>query len=162
MVFIVVPHIEGDQVQRPVVRIRFLAFNEHVMLSNEMTCNGMQARAKKRRQRQVHNCLHSKYPENCQIEQDARTPVDCFPDSRFFGLDEQRPHHVKQCLTENPQNLLQSVRKKPPLPLARHVDINTINSLVQVMLHVVALKHRKVGEHGDGVREATEESIVRG
>ena len=59
VVLVVVAHVEEDEVERSVVRVRGLAAAEEVMLGDEVTSQGVQTQAQQSARHQVHQRLQA-------------------------------------------------------------------------------------------------------
>lgn len=61
MVFVVIAHIERDEIQWSIVRVGLEAFGKHVVLGNEVSGHGMQSHRKQ--------CANDEVPQNSPAEE---------------------------------------------------------------------------------------------
>ena len=67
---IVVANIEGYQIQRTIIWIGFISFNEHVVLSNKVATDRMKTKSQQGTSDQVEQAFWSEKVQDCQIERD--------------------------------------------------------------------------------------------
>lgn len=74
MMLIVVAYVEREQIQRSVVRIGLMALEEHVMLSNKVSRDGMKTHSQHRASQHVEQRLGAQQPveKNVECKLDSR------------------------------------------------------------------------------------------
>ena len=68
MVLHVVTHVEGQSVERPVVRIGFLTTQEHVVLADEMASQWMKTHRQERTGNEINQRLDAEKVEDGSVE----------------------------------------------------------------------------------------------
>mmetsp|Transcript_1975 Transcript_1975/g.4878 ORF Transcript_1975/g.4878 Transcript_1975/m.4878 type:complete len:259 (+) Transcript_1975:474-1250(+) len=156
MVLIVVPHIEGHEVEPSVVTVRLLAGHEDVVLRDEVASDWVQAHAQEGGDYVEHRCPPvDKVPQR-QVEGDGGDEVHGLLPARRLGVDDERADGVEDRLQQHPQHLLGGGVEEPAFEVGRHVDVDDVHALRVVVLQVVTLEGdgrrqplRAVGQHAE-------------
>lgn len=155
MVLVVVAHIEGKQVEGAIVWVGLMALEEHVVLSYEVTRNGMQAHPQHRASQHVEDRLAPPQPVEQDVKTELENHIGHLQLSDRFRVDAQWPDGIEQWLQDNPDKLAEARAEKPAFKLSGNVYIHTVSSQVAVMIQVITFKggrvgqaYRQIGKHG--------------
>jgi len=160
MVLVVISYVETNPVEASVIRVRFLSLDEDVMFRDEVSSDGVQSTSKDDRSSQISEGLGSESEIDENIEDNNSSPVNSLPKSRLLRLDEKRSNGIEDWLQNDPDDLQKRVREKFSLPSSRHIHIDSVNSLILMMLHVILLKHREMGNDRSGIGKYSKNSVV--
>lgn len=78
MVLHMVANVEGESVQRSVVRVSLLPTEKHVMLADEVTRQGVKTHRQERAGNEVYQGLHAEEVKDGGVEGNLHDPVDDF------------------------------------------------------------------------------------
>lgn len=145
----VVSDVKGDVVQGSVIRIRLVSFQEHVMLSYEMTRDGMYSHAQDGTCNEVDDRLQAPKMVEGQVHRQLKESVLDFQLTHWLGVHHQRTQGVEQRLEEEPEELPGRGAEEPPLHLCGDVHVQLVATQVPVVVDVVLLEGRRV-RHADG------------
>ncbi|PWA16262.1 hypothetical protein CCH79_00004395 [Gambusia affinis] len=129
MVLHVVSNIEGEEVQRPVVRIRLVSLQKHVMFCYEVS--------RERMDPQAQNGSSNEELNHCVLDLHR---------THRFRVDHQRPQGVEKRLQKEPEDLPSRRAEEPSLPLCWDVHIQLVAAQVPVVVDVVLLEGGGVGK----------------
>ena len=132
-----------------------MALEEHVVLSNEVTRDGVQAHPQQGTSQHVDHRLGPPHP----VEQDVKGELACqvghLQLSDGFGVDAEGPDGIEEWLQNNPDELAEACAEEPAFKLSRDVYIYTVSTKVAMMVQMIAFEggrvgqaDRQVGKHG--------------
>lgn len=161
MVLHVVAHIEGDEVEGAIVGVRLMTLQEHIVLSNEMSRDGVQAHAQDGACDQVNDGLQAPQVVDYEVHHKLNDCVQHLQSSDWLGVDHQGPKCVEEGLEEEPDHFPQGCGEEPALPICGDVHIQAVAAQVAVMIDVVLLEggrvrqaDREVGKHSEPAVQA--------
>lgn len=146
MVLVVVANVKGEQVQRTVVRIRLVAFEEHVVLGDEVSGDGVQAHAQQGSSKHVHNRLGPQSPVQQHVKGHLKDDVGYLQLTNGLGIDAERSDSVEKWLQDYPDELAEACAEEPSLQLGGNIHIHSISAQVAMMVQVIALERCRIGE----------------
>lgn len=162
MVLIVVAHIEGEQVEGAIVRIGLMALKEHVVLSYEVTRDGVQAHPKHRASQHVDHRFGPPQPVEQDVEGELDHQVGDLQLSDGFGVDAEGPDGIEERLQNNPDELAEARAKEPAFKFSGNVYIDTISTQVAVMIQVIAFERGRVGQANGQVSKHGKVAVPHG
>lgn len=140
VMLVVVAHVERDKVQRPVVRIRFVALGEHVVLGNEVAGDRMQTHRDQCAHDHVPQHLPAKAVDHQGVEDGLHDQIEELMVAGRLGIDDERPDHVEERLQDDPAELAECGAEQPCLEQRRQIGVDYLVALVAMVLEVVALE----------------------
>lgn len=159
MVLIVVAYVESEQIQRSIVRVSLMALEEHVVLGNKVSRDGMKAHSQHRASQHVKQRLGTQQPIEKNVECKLYNGISDLQLTDGFGIDAQRPDCIKQWLKNNPNELAKASAEEPALKIGRNVHIHTIPTQIAVVVEVVALEGGRVRQTNGQVGKNGEPAI---
>lgn len=140
VVLVVVAHVEGEQVEGTVVRVGLMALQEHVVLGDEVTRDGMQPHAQHGTSQHVDDRLLPPQPVEQGVEGELEHHVGHLQLGDGLGVDAQRPDGVEERLQDDPYKLSEARAEEPAFKLSGDVYVHAVSSQVAVVVQVVALE----------------------
>ncbi len=156
VVLVVVAHVEGDQIERAVVRVGLVALDEHVVLGDEVAGDGVEAETEQKSEPHVAQRLDAKEVEDGVVEHDLDDPV-----GHLEAADGLREHHdrsqgVQQRLKNDKAHLAHHGREEHGLNFCGQIGVDLRVALVLVMIQMVLLEgdggghaERQIGQEAD-------------
>lgn len=133
-----------------------MALEEHVVLSDEVSRNGVQAHSQQGTCHHVDHRLGSTQPVEGHIEGQLHGHVGHLQPGDGLGVDAERADCIEQRLKDDPDKLTEACAEEPALKFSGDVHVHAISSQVAVVVQVVALKggrirqpNGQVGKHGE-------------
>merc|ERR1740133_559344 len=137
VVFVVVADVEGKPVQRAVIGVGFLTGGEDVVLRDEMTSDRVDGSSKERRHAPVVERSHAEVHKDKIVESELGNPVA----HQVFGWRELFHTHgsegIESDLHHYPDGFANFAGKESCFGPDRHVTVNTVGSLVRVVVKMV-------------------------
>ena len=155
MVLIVVAHVPGQEVERPVVGVSFVALDEHVVLRDEVARQGVEPHGQERAQHQVGQRLGSQEVPHGKVSAHLDDNVDDLQEGQPLGAHKEGAKGVEVGLEEQPDQLGERVLEEAALKLRGDVHVLLRVTLVTVVLQVVLLER---DGHGHPQRQVGEEA----
>lgn len=146
MVLIVVTHIEGEQIERAVIRVGLVTLQEHVVLSYEVARNWMQAHSQHGASQHVDHRLSPPQPVEQNIEGDLESHIGHLKLSDGFRVNAKGPYSIEKWLQNNPDKLAKASAEKPAFKISGDIYINPISTQVAMMIQVIAFERHRVGQ----------------
>ncbi len=153
VVLVVVAHVEGDQIERAVVRVGLVALDEHVVLGDEVARDGVETEAEHGADEQVENGLRSPEVVHGIVECELNDQVDDLGNAHGLGHDQERSHRVEQGQQAHIDYLADGRGKHSRLDACWQIGIVVDHAQVFMVITVVLLEgdkrrhsHRQVGE----------------
>lgn len=141
-----------------------MALEEHVVLSYEVTRDGVQAHPQHRASHHVDHRLGPPQPAEQDIKGELEGHIGHFQLSDGFGVDAEGPNGIEQWLQNNPDELAEARAEEPAFKLSGDVHIYAVPAQVAMMVQVIAFKggrvrkaNGQVGKHG---KVAVPQSLV--
>lgn len=156
---IVVAHVEYNGVQRPIIRVGFIAFPEHVMFGNEVASHRMKSHGQEGAYDKVGQRAVAAHVQQYDVEGKLNGEVQHLQHGQRFGSQEQRAKRVEEGLQQYPQELGEGVVEKSAFKVRGNVHIHFIIPLVLVMLDVILLKDDRVWHANDEVTEDSQQPV---
>ncbi|KAG7214377.1 hypothetical protein INR49_023088 [Caranx melampygus] len=150
VVLVVVAHVEGEKVEGAVVRVGLMALEEHVVLSYEVTRDGVQAHPQHGASQHVDHRLGPPEPVEQNVEGELDGHIGQLQLTDGLGVDAERSDGIKQRLQDNPDELPEACAEEPAFKLSGDVYIHAVSTQVAMMVQVVAFEGGRVGQT-DGV-----------
>lgn len=145
MVLIVVAYIKSEQVEGAIVGVGLMALEEHVMLSYEVTWDGVQAHPQHGASQHVDHRLGPPEPVKQDVKGELEGHVGHLQLSDGFGVDAEGPDGVEQRLKNNPDEFTEACAEKPAFKLSGDVYIYTISTQVPMMVQVITFEGGRIG-----------------
>lgn len=137
VVLIVITHIEGDIIERPIITVRLETFVEHVVLRDEVSSHWMESHSQQGSPSQIEYPLSSKVIKHQEVAGELDNVVDDFQECGSLGVGDDRSQSIKQWLQTHPDQLPKSGAEQSCLQAGRDVSVQLLISLEFVMLQVV-------------------------
>ena len=96
MVLIVISHIKCDQIETAIVGIGLEALDEHIVLGDEVSRNGMEPESEKSADEQIEERLEAERVEDERVERDLYERVDDLEESDLLGHDDDGTKWVEE------------------------------------------------------------------
>jgi len=130
------------------------------VFSDEVASARMKAKSEKGRQEEVKHCAGT----GNSIEGEEKAPLSQDVPVVFgvqgFGIHKQRPDGIEKWLKQHPKKLLERASEKHTFNGSGNISVDTINSLVSVMLQVVLLERCRVRNNQWKVGKVTVPYVV--
>ena len=153
--FIVVPHIPSEGVERSVVRKRVLPlFILSVVLRQEVASARMQPSREPHAEEEVADALPSAQAKQRRVRAQLPREVEHVRGGDAFGFDENGPNRVREYLVAQPQELPRSPEHVLPLPRRRQVGVFSLHALLSMVGQVVPSERDCEGKEERGVKHA--------
>lgn len=150
-----VSHIEGYQVERTVIRVGFMTFHKHVVFSDEMSRDGMQAHAQYRASNKIDYRLETPKIVDDNVYHKLHDCIQHLQPGHRLGVHDQRTERVEQRLEEEPEHLPGWGAEEPALKVGWNIHVQAISSEIPMVVDVVLLEgcrvrqaNGEIGEHG--------------
>jgi len=137
MVLVVIADIEVEIVCNAIVAVGLLPRDELIVLSDEVTCRRVQSQTQKGASQQVAEGLGAQIVEDSGVETHLYNPVETLPEAEWLRFDQHGTETIAQGLRHDPQNLSHGVRNPVEFNGMWNVSVDSINTLVLVMIHVI-------------------------
>lgn len=136
-----------------------MALQEHVMLSNEVSRDGMQTHAQYGPRDKVHNWFESPNIVDKNVCCELHDCIHHLHPGHWFWVHHQRPQCIEEGLEEEPEYLPCRCAEEPAFQVCRDVHIQAIPSQVAVVVDVVFLEGGRVREADGQVGKHGEPSV---
>lgn len=150
-----VSHIEGYQVEWAVIRVRFMTFRKHVVLSNEVSRDWMQAHAQYRARDEIDYGLQTPKIVDDDVYHKLYSCIQHLQPGHGLWVDDQWPERIEQRLEEQPEHLPGRSAEEPALEVSRNIHIQAISTQIAMVVDVVLLEgcgiwqaNGEIGKHG--------------
>jgi len=141
VVLIVVPNVVAKEVAPfTIIRICFLARDEFVVLSDEMTRHWMHAKSEEGSKEQIEEGLGTPIAEHQEVEGRLHCPVDQLIFVHSLRIINQRPQCIEARLEHHPKELADWCAEKETFPWCRDVCIDPLHTLRAMMFQMIALE----------------------
>ena len=133
VVLVVVTHVEREAVEPPVVRVRLLVPEEHIVLGDEMRRERVDLAGEKRLQQEVPDRAHAKGLYDGDVKGDLNGKVQDEPGVDGLLAHDARADGVEQDLVEGKEDFGRhaAVVEQPRLGRVRDVRVKPITALAQ-------------------------------
>lgn len=159
MVLVVVADVEGDEIQRSIVRVSLKAFDEHVVLSEEMARDRMQAQTQNSSEQQIDERLVAEEIVDQKVERQSPRPVDQLERADWLGQNEHWSERVGDWEESDVEELADGRREHLGLESCGQVGVPLVDAHVFVVVAVV-LFERDERRHAHGqVGDVAEDSV---
>lgn len=147
VVLVVIAHVEGDPVQRAVVRVRFVSLREHVVLADKVSGHRVQTHRQHGAHNQVDHYAPAEEVNDNRVEDQLDDCVDDLVLVWRLRIDDEWPEDVEEGLQTHPEELAQRGAEKFRLQVGGQVRVDHLVALISMVFQVVLLK-------GHGHRQA--------
>lgn len=133
-----------------------MALQEHVMLSNKVSRDGMQAHAQYGARDKVHDWFESPGIVDKNVCCKLHGCIHHLQFGHRFWVHHQRPQCIEKGLEEEPEHFSCRCAEEPAFQLCRDVHVQAVSAEVAVVVDVVFLEgggvgkaDGQIGEHGE-------------
>jgi len=137
---VVISHVEGDPVQRSVVRVRLLSFDKGVMLRDKVAGHRMQSHAKNSGCKVKQGCLDTKLEAQSQVKRKNNDVVEYLHSCGCLWINKHGSQGVKSRLEKDKEDLFEGIIKEPCFQLCGNIHVSSMLSLLVVVFQVISLE----------------------
>ena len=149
VMLVVVADVEGDEIERTVVRVGLVALDEHVVLGYEVTGDGMKAEAEQCAADQVEERLVAACVQDEQVEGDLHDAVLHLESVDLFGHFDDGTNRVEEGQHEHVNDFADGRGEQASFNARGQVGIPVLDAEILVVVAVVLLE-RDECRHGHG------------
>eukprot|EP00754_Rhynchopus_humris_P014920 Rhum_TRINITY_DN14420_c26_g1::Rhum_TRINITY_DN14420_c26_g1_i1::g.89568::m.89568 len=160
MVLVVVAHVEGQVVQGAVVRVRLRPVDELKVLRQEVPRHRVQAAREERAEQEVEERQRAPQLDDGHHRGHLHAPVEQRPRGDLRRVHEHGTKGVEENLEDAEEELREGVLEDKRLHPRGNVSVEAVVALVAVVLHVVPVEGRGVGDADGDVGDARKELVA--
>lgn len=150
---IVIADVERHPIERSVIRVRLVAFDEHVVLGDEVSRHGMKAERDEERQERIDEHSPADEVGKCRVEHELNERVRHLDARRRLWIDGDGPECVEQALQPDPAELAECRLEQARFQARRNVGVDYVVALgMRVFYHHNMIVYCwKIGEHENAI-----------